>query len=63
MRQESSMSQSAQRKGAGILSADVIGYSRLMGEDEVGTLRTSSRAPSEGAGALRPLSSRWENLK
>jgi hypothetical protein len=28
------------RKLAGILSADVKGYSRLMGEDEVGTIRT-----------------------
>jgi adenylate cyclase len=28
------------RKLAAILSADVVGYSRLMGEDEVGTLRT-----------------------
>lgn len=34
------MSQTAQRKLAAILSADVKGYSRLMGEDEVGTLRT-----------------------
>ena len=30
----------AERKLAAILSADVVGYSRLMGEDEVGTLRT-----------------------
>jgi adenylate cyclase len=29
-----------ERKLAAILSADVTGYSRLMGEDEVGTLRT-----------------------
>jgi adenylate cyclase len=28
------------RKLAAILSADVEGYSRLMGEDEVGTIRT-----------------------
>ena len=28
------------RKLAAILSADVKGYSRLMGEDEVGTIRT-----------------------
>ena len=27
------------RKMAAILSADVKGYSRLMGEDEVGTIR------------------------
>jgi len=31
---------SVERKLAAILSADVAGYSRLMGEDEVGTLRT-----------------------
>src|SRR4030043_2397284 len=30
------------RKLAAILSADVKGYSRLMGEDEVGTIRTLS---------------------
>ena len=29
-----------ERKLAAILSADVTGYSRLMGADEVGTLRT-----------------------
>jgi adenylate cyclase len=28
----------AQRKLAAILAADVVGYSRLMGEDEAGTL-------------------------
>src|SRR5881397_2746924 len=31
---------SVERKLAAILSADVAGYSRLMGEDEVGTIRT-----------------------
>jgi adenylate cyclase len=34
------MSNTAQRKLAAILSADVKGYSRLMEEDETGTLRT-----------------------
>src|SRR5262245_46945413 len=33
-------SHSARRKLAAILSADVQGYSRLMGEDEVATIRT-----------------------
>jgi adenylate cyclase len=28
-----------ERKLAGILSADVVGYSRLIGEDETGTIR------------------------
>ena len=37
------MPQAAQRKLAAILSADVKGYSRLMGEDEVGTLRTLNK--------------------
>jgi adenylate cyclase len=32
--------QKVQRKLAAILSADVVGYSRLMTEDEVGTIRT-----------------------
>ena len=33
-------SEHTERKLAAILHADVVGYSRLMGEDEVGTLRT-----------------------
>ena len=33
-------SQDVKRKLAALLSADVEGYSRLMGEDEVGTIRT-----------------------
>ena len=32
--------QDVKRKLTAILSADVKGYSRLMGEDEVGTIRT-----------------------
>jgi adenylate cyclase len=31
-------SSTVQRRLAGILAADVVGYSRLMGTDEVGTL-------------------------
>ena len=31
-----------ERKLAAILSADVVGYSRLMAEDEAGTIRTLS---------------------
>jgi adenylate cyclase len=34
------IAQEVKRKLAAILSADVRGYSRLMGEDEVGTIRT-----------------------
>ena len=32
--------ESVERKLAAILSADVVGYSRLMAEDEAGTIRT-----------------------
>src|SRR6516162_1478218 len=34
---------SVERKLAAIFAADVEGYSRLMGQDEVGTLRTLNR--------------------
>ena len=34
--------QGFKRKPAAILSADVVGYSRLMSEDEVATIRTLS---------------------
>jgi adenylate cyclase len=33
-----------QRRLTAILAADVVGYSRLMGEDEVGTLARLKRA-------------------
>ena len=33
------------RKLAAILSADVVGYSRLMGEDEESTIRTLTKLP------------------
>ena len=35
-----SMTEKVKRKLTAILSADVKGYSRLMGEDEEGTIRT-----------------------
>ena len=41
---------SIERKLAAILSADVVGYSRLMAEDEASTIRTLK--------AYRPLD-RW----
>jgi hypothetical protein len=34
------MPEPVERKLAAILSADVVGYSRLMAEDEAGTIRT-----------------------
>ena len=37
-----------ERKLAAILSADVVGYSRLMAEDEAGTIRTAEVAPVNG---------------
>ena len=41
----------AARRLAAILAADVVGYSRLMGEDEAGT----ARAVSERREAARPI--------
>src|SRR5208337_1827772 len=41
----------AARRLAAILAADVVGYSRLMGEDEAGT----ARAVSEHREAARPV--------
>ena len=58
-----------QRRLAAILSADVVGYSRLMGIDEAGTLARlkamplSDRRTSSANGALRPTSAarqRWD---
>jgi hypothetical protein len=43
----------AARRLAAILAADVVGYSRLMGEDEAGT----ARAVREHCDAARPNSS------
>jgi adenylate cyclase len=37
------MSEGTQRKLAAVLAADVVGYTRLMGEDEAGTLATLRR--------------------
>jgi class 3 adenylate cyclase len=44
-------SQTSDRKLAAILSADVAGYSRLMAEDEAGTIRTLT-AYREAIGSL-----------
>ena len=41
------MSEGIQRRLAAILAADVAGYSRLMGEDEAGTLRALRRLRTE----------------
>ena len=39
--------QAAERRLAAILSADVVGYSRLMAEDEQGTIQTVTAAYRE----------------
>jgi adenylate cyclase len=36
-----------ERRLAAILAADMVGYSRLMGENEAGTLRTLKRLRAE----------------
>ena len=43
----------AERRLAAILSADVVGYSRLMAEDEAGTIRTLSDYREEIAMPVR----------
>ena len=45
--------QEVKRKLAAILSADVKGYSRLMGEDEVGTIRTLNAYKEVMAGLIQ----------
>lgn len=39
------MTEGTQRRLAAIVSVDVVGYSRLMGVDEAGTLATMRAAP------------------
>ncbi len=46
------MTKNIQRRLTAILAADVVGYSRLMGEDEVGTLERLKTAREE---VLEPL--------
>ena len=43
----------AQRRLAGILAVDVVGYSRLMGEDEEGTLEALKAHRNDWSTALR----------
>ncbi len=42
----------AERRLAAILSADVVGYSRLMAEDEAGTIRTVTAYRKEISGLI-----------
>ncbi len=53
-----------QRRLSAILSADVVGYSRLMAEDEVWTVRRLTRQPGEGPGSgiLRLCGHRLQSL-
>ena len=44
----------AQRRLAAILDADVVGYSRLMGVSEAGTLAALTRDFQSGQASLRP---------
>lgn len=46
------------RKLAAILSADVVGYSRLMSEDEVGTIRTVNSYKAVMTALIRKYSGR-----
>jgi adenylate cyclase len=43
------------RRLAAIVAADVVGYSRLMGCDESGTVARLRRARTERLGRVRPL--------
>ncbi len=43
-----------ERKLAAILSADVVGYSRLMAEDEAGTVRTLNAYRDQVGGLVPP---------
>lgn len=61
-----------ERRLAAILAADVAGYSRLMSQDEVGTLRTltptakswTSSLPSvEGISPTPPVTAFWLNSR
>ena len=61
-----------ERRLAAILCADVVGYSRLMGDDEEATLRTLTdyreimreRIEAHGAAnAVKPASDIWIGLK
>jgi adenylate cyclase len=45
--------QEVKRKLTAILSADVKGYSRLMGEDEVGTIQTLNAYKEVMAGLIQ----------
>ncbi len=47
------------RKLAAIVSADVVGWSRLMGEDEAGTLATLKRHRASTISAFRAFSSAY----
>jgi adenylate cyclase len=60
---ERSIAVGSERKLAAILSADVAGYSRLMGEDEVGALRRTPRVADghlSSAGAAYSLAEKPE---
>ena len=47
-----------QRRLAAILFADVVGYSRLTGQDELGTLAPAAKCTT-GSGSAPPQGSCW----
>jgi adenylate cyclase len=47
--------QRTQRRLAAILAADVVGYSRIIGADEVGTLAALREQRESAAAPLYPL--------
>jgi len=51
--------QEVKRKLSAILSADVKGYSRLMGEDEVGTIHILNAYKQVMAGLIQHHKSCW----
>jgi hypothetical protein len=64
--------QRVERRLAAIFAGDVAGYSRLMGVDEIGTLRTLQmhrkelidplKQPTTGASSRLPVTAFWPNL-
>ena len=57
------MSERTQRRLAAVVAADVVGYSRLMGIDEEGTLNALREVRSDIVGpALAPMAERYAGV-
>ena len=50
-----------ERRLAAILAADVVGYTRLMAEDEAGTLQALKNLRGDFIPCLPPLTDGWLN--